>query len=210
MVKVIAPLLCVVSLFAQQPIVIINQSSNTLPVFTLRALQSQISNDFGPAWGKYATLRLLEHGGWANPGEWVVTISDDTDLTGYSGYHSIDWYGTPYARVFSRTAQKYGKSVTVVLSHEIMEMLANPWANTYVLQPNIDGTGSLYLQEVCDPVAANTYWINAIEVSDFVTPAWFLPWPSSGPFDHLRLAQRYSTLPGGNTTVKKISGLPHV
>jgi len=66
-----------------------------------------------------------------------------------------------------------GSSWTVTLSHELLEMLADPWINWCAM-----GSDSrIYALEVCDAVEADElgYTIDAVLVSDFITPAWYEP-----------------------------------
>ena len=66
---------------------------------------------------------------------------------------------------------------TVVLSHEVLEMLADPCGNH--LSPRRirrDPTSaSSYLVEVCDPCQSIWYPVNGVPVSDFYTPRYFDP-----------------------------------
>jgi len=59
------------------------------------------------------------------------------------------------------------------LSHELLEMLADPWINWCAT----GNDSKIYALEVCDAVEADDlgYDIDGVRVSDFVTPAWFEP-----------------------------------
>jgi hypothetical protein len=59
----------------------------------------------------------------------------------------------------------------VTLSHEVLEMLADPWINLSAQAAN----GDFYAWEVSDAVEDDSlgYEIDGILVSAFVTPAWF-------------------------------------
>jgi hypothetical protein len=63
--------------------------------------------------------------------------------------------------------------LTVTLSHELLEMLPDPWINWCAQGSD----GKIYALEVCDAVAADRlgYEIDGVLVSDFVTPSWFEP-----------------------------------
>ena len=74
-------------------------------------------------------------------------------MTGDSGYHNVDAQG-PFGRVFVKTATEVKQKWTVVASHELLEMLINPYANLASFVPS-DETGNVgvyYDLEVCDPV----------------------------------------------------------
>ena len=64
-------------------------------------------------------------------------------------------------------------SWTVTLSHELLEMLADPWINWCAQGDD----GKIYALEVCDAVEADRmgYEIDGVLVSDFITPSWFEP-----------------------------------
>ncbi len=66
-----------------------------------------------------------------------------------------------------------GSSWTATLSHELLEMLADPWINWCAT----GNDSKIYALEVCDAVEADDlgYDIDGVRVSDFVTPAWFEP-----------------------------------
>ena len=110
------------------------------------------------------------------PGGWSVYLM--TDVSAYcgddaDGCHSQGPTGDVQAQV---SVQVTGFPWTVVLSHEILEMLADPYI---VTAPRYAGST---LVEVCDPVEFVPYTIDGVAVSDFVLPSWFQP-RSQGPFD---------------------------
>jgi hypothetical protein len=61
----------------------------------------------------------------------------------------------------------------VTLSHELLEMLADPWINWCAMGSD----SKIYALEVCDAVEADElgYQIDGVQVSDFITPAWYEP-----------------------------------
>ena len=54
---------------------------------------------------------------------------DDPDQAGALGYHEMSSRGTPLGKVFAGLDMRLGTSWTVTLSHELLEMLADPWIN---------------------------------------------------------------------------------
>ena len=62
--------------------------------------------------------------------------------------------------------------VSITLSHELLEMLVDPAGDRVIqaadLDPYSGGQQVKYLVEVCDPVAAYSYEIDGVAVSDFV------------------------------------------
>jgi len=142
------------------------------------AIQTQIDRDFAPAWGAAAELRLIPRGGALPSGCWTVRLLDRSDQAGDLGYHEDDG-GNPESRIFVADVERYAASLSVTLSHEILEMLADPLTTRVFPLP--DGRSAAC--EVCDPVEDDNlgYPIGGVQVSDFVTPAYF--GQSSGPLD---------------------------
>jgi hypothetical protein len=106
---------------------------------------------------------------------WVLGIFDTSDQAGALGYHDITDAGLPVGKVFVKDDIKYGLSWTVTLSHELCEMIVDPYIANCVFMQNSNTTGVLYAFEVCDPCEDDSlgYKINNTLVSDFVYPAWF-------------------------------------
>ena len=137
----------------------------------LPALQRQVSEDFKAYWDRECSLLFLPKdqalaGGW-----WQIVVMDDPDQAGVLGYHEMSSQGTPLGKVFARLDLQAGASWTVTLSHELLEMLADPWINWCAQS----AAGKIYALEVCDAVEADAmgYKIDGVPVSDFVTPSWF-------------------------------------
>lgn len=140
------------------------------------ALQIQVSKHFAPIWqvdaaiAAYSDIRSVPVGYW--PIMIVDVINDPNDL----GYH-IDDSNQPYAVVQFTTDDSW----MMTASHELLEMLADPWGNRVVPGPSIDPDAPndqvRYLVEVCDPVESNAfaYSINGMQVSNFITPAYHNP-----------------------------------
>jgi hypothetical protein len=141
------------------------------------ALQIQASEHLAPKWNVDAALVFVPSGKQAPAASWRLEIRDDTDFEPDSGYHNVGADGIPYGRVFVNTARRYNENWTITASHELLEMLVNPYANLSAYAPFDDNTGAFYSLEICDPVSpdVNGYDINGIAVSDFVFPEWFSP-----------------------------------
>lgn len=123
----------------------------------------------------------------------IKEVDRDPDDEGVLGYHVID--GVPRTEVFTRdtNGQRFHEYFSV-MSHEILEMIADPGANLYA-DGYIDGNPrrpALISYEVCDPVQDRLYAINGVHVSDFVTPEWFEyeRAPGSVPFSYLGSVDR--------------------
>ncbi|HEU0208390.1 MAG TPA: hypothetical protein VFQ78_05365, partial [Candidatus Udaeobacter sp.] len=165
---------------------VINHSSGLIKDeelgFAIRAINRQIAEDFEPYWSFGATLRL-EGRSRKRPkkqiladmrGEAVIYVWDEADQDAL-GYHNRNNRGIPYGFVFAELSAKLGECWTVTLSHEALEMLADPENNLYVLgsHPERPNLNVFYWYEMCDPVQAETYEIDQIEVSNFVLPLYF-------------------------------------
>ena len=136
--------------------------------------QAQVSNEFNWYWGMDAYLDI---GGTGTPIV-IVDYPGATDPQGALGYHYIDGNYQPYAVIFAGLCRDYGYYTTGVISHELLELIADQLVDTVNLYDFGDGTGIIVIQEVCDPVEANLYYEGAVNntvVSDFATPAWWVP-----------------------------------
>jgi hypothetical protein len=139
----------------------------------LPALQRQVSIDFRAYWDLDCALYLLARNQPLTRGWWQIVITDDPDQAGTLGYHEMTSQGTPLGKVFARLDLESVSSWTVTLSHELLEMLADPWINWCA----VGSDSKVYALEVCDAVEADDlgYEIDGVLLSDFVTPAWFEP-----------------------------------
>lgn len=154
-------------------ICIVNRSrsvSDTDLKQNLRALQKQITRDFEPAWGWGAKLRFN-----AKRFDMQVIIKD-TAKEGDLGFHIKD--GKAIGYIFAKDDIADSGEYTSTLSHELLEMIADPNVNLYAIGKfRLNGRirRGLFGLEVCDPVQENLYKINGVTVSDFVRPEWFEP-----------------------------------
>ncbi len=140
------------------------------------ALQKQATRDLGPIWQIESTVDPFEKVKDVPVGYWPVIIKDkipDDD----EGFHE-DKNNQPYALV------KYGKEWPLTCSHEILEMLVDPFGRKMVTSDSIvkEQGRVQYLVEVCDPSedAKFGYYVNGILLSDFYTPHYFDPVKSAG------------------------------
>lgn len=159
------------------------------------AIQRQAREDFAPYYGTDSMVSI-KVGPYVTtrgyPKAWVITVLDDSDTEGALGYHEAE-KGIPSGKVFAKTDIDNNLSVSVTLSHEILEMLADPYANT----GSQFSTTVWAAWEVCDAVEADNlgYQINEVQVSDFVLPAWFTGDP--GPYSFKRHVSRPHALARG-------------
>lgn len=168
-------------------IAVVNESTVVTDEEVLTAihdLQTQISYHFRPYWDSWAHLSFFDTLAHSRIPEdmWILSILDDSDQAGALGYHDVTDANKPILKVFAKTDQKYGLSWTVTASHEILEALADPWVSAAWQVTNTE----FYALEVGDPVEADAlgYKVNGRTlVSDFITPAWFVPGLSGVKYD---------------------------
>jgi hypothetical protein len=140
----------------------------------VKVLQKQVDNDFAPIWGCPANLTFVPLGKPADLRAWWLTILDDSDQAGDLGYHDLTPAGLPLGKAFAKSDMEYKTSWTVTVSHELLEMLADPNINLTVFDQGPIGA-RLYAYEVCDACEDDQfgYMIDDTLVSDFVYPSWF-------------------------------------
>ncbi len=143
------------------------------------ALNIQVTRDLPQFWSVNATVSYLTNPHQIPQGVWPVQIVKTLPPT-EGGFHMTK-NNQPYAKVIATPGSD---EWTVDASHEIIEMLVDPFGSR--LQPSLsieivgdrieDGGGKFeYLVEACDPCEADpyTYTINGVSVSDFITPHFY-------------------------------------
>jgi hypothetical protein len=150
------------------------------------ALNLQVTRDLPQFWPVTATVFYLPNPKKIPAGVWPVQLVK-TLPPDEGGFHS-DKHKQPYAKVIASTEDT---TWTIDVSHEILEMLVDPYGNRMQSSVAIeivggkiqDGTGQFgYLVEACDPCEDNSYayTINGIAVSDFITPHFYDPMVTPG------------------------------
>jgi hypothetical protein len=133
------------------------------------ALQKQVLRDFSPLWNVSATVDPFASIEDVPIGYWPVIVVDQV-ATGELGVHG-QRDNQPIALVQAKADWSH------TASHEILEMLADPFSNRLVAGDSIVGDGHRveYLVEVCDPCqdTAFGYRVNGFLVSNFYTPQYF-------------------------------------
>lgn len=145
----------------------------------LSAVQDAVEKDFYPVWHEHAKLVLLKPGQRAPKGAWVIKLVDYPPCLGCAGFHSTTAAGVPYAVVGTAV----GIDPWGVFTHELWEMLVDPKVNDSGTEAKTIQVGEdRYILETADPVESDkfAYYRTSkggarIEISDFVTPAWFDP-----------------------------------
>ncbi len=132
------------------------------------AVQKQLTRDYYPVWQRPTNVVAVR---WGDPwphGYWHAYIKDSIGAPGASGYHTdknrqpqifVQWNG------FENTA--------ITLSHECLEAATDPFGNR-LITANLPGIGACsVLAEIADPPEAESYLIDGVPVSDFITPEWY-------------------------------------
>jgi len=176
------------------------------------AWEQAVNHDFAPVWHT-THYRLVFIGRRQAPaGALSAVFVTKGPVKGALAYHTVT-AGAPQIVVYAGTADYYGYDNSVSFTHELFELAADPmisvtnqgWPYDYIWYPHPNGTinresqteGTVWAQEVCDPVESDSYRIDGVKISDFVTPDWFND-EVNGPYDHMGLVQQpFTILPGG-------------
>jgi hypothetical protein len=135
------------------------------------ALNEQIQADVAPAWKLAATV-----GAYPKPprGTWRIELHRKIQEEGAAGIH-LDEHGQPYSLVAMADGDW-----TVTTSHELIEMLVDPFASrlhTAKLLAGWSGDAAparvRYLLEPGDPCETISYQVGGVSVSDFVLPSFY-------------------------------------
>ena len=148
----------------------------------IRAVNRQVAQDFAPYWGFGGALRLegrtsrrkgIFHQADMR-GDAVLYVWDGVDTDGADGFHAANYGGIPFGIVYLGLSDKLEETWTVTLSHEALELIADPEVNLLVQGPHPERRRLVYYWfEMCDAVQEETYEIDDIPVSNFVLPLYF-------------------------------------
>jgi hypothetical protein len=135
---------------------------------------------------------------------WKLVFADKSDEAGALGYHDFTPDGRPISYVFAKDDLDNGYNPTITATHEIAEMIADPWISETFQISNTQ----FFAKEICDPCEADEFAYSitvdpfpAVQVSDFVLPKWFIP-GSNGQLDRNQKIDRpLRLLPGGYMSV---------
>lgn len=185
----------------QHPVAVINRSQMEDADVRLIAqvLDCQVQKDFAPAWGIGATISFVDKEHRPGLGKYWLVFLDDSDRAGAFGYHDLTAEGLPIGKVFTVTDQMFGEKPSTTASHELLEVLADPYINMTVQVGQ-----KFYAFENCDPCQGSQYaytipWAgNDVAVSDFVHPRYFDPTAEDVQFDQREfIKEPFQILDGG-------------
>jgi hypothetical protein len=173
-----------------------------------RACQLQLRRDVAPAWESIPwKVRFYRRRSDLPKNCIAIVLFDDADMPDTLGYHTEDDEGRRYGRVFVNPTLDAGgsilgtgDSVSVTLSHEVVEAYIDPDLNLWA-----EGRRDLmWAYEICDPVESDSYRIKVgkrfVGVSNFVFASWFdLENPPNTKTDFLNTTSKpFKLAPGGS------------
>lgn len=173
------------------------------------AINVQVREDVAPVWNTFANVFAVAPDAELPPDTWRLLFYDrprDLKDYGFLGRHVHETNrAVPTGYVFVDPVKLHGESVSEIASHEVIEMLVDPWVNLEVRR-TVQGAVELWAREVCDPVQGVGYEVRGVRVADFVLPEYFLD-GADGPFDFLHAVKSpFEITPGGYASVTRIEG----
>lgn len=200
----------------QHPPIIVVNASKTCSDDEVRhyvAALQMFMPEFCRAWHlPEIDVAFQPHGQPLPNGMWLQIVADTSDQAGALGYHETARGGAPIGFTFARTGRAAGSSVSGTLSHEIWEMLADPYIDRVVVAPD----GRRWDVENADAVENDDYAIHFpmptgpdVLLSDFVFPSYFnFEAPEGVPYDYKRLLMKPipAMLPGGYLAFQEPNG----
>jgi hypothetical protein len=173
-------------------------------------LQRQVNEHVGPVWSVHGIVKNFSSIDDVPTGYIPLVIVGESDLKGreHAFHYAPD--GQPLGLVEHR------QNWTQMASHELIEILCDPWGNRTVAGRSLADTDQTivggpcrdlgaveYLVEVCDPCQRQPYPLDGVAVSDFVTPAYYgdPDQGRQGPYSHTgEVKKPLQILPGGYIT----------
>jgi hypothetical protein len=142
------------------------------------AMAIQVNSHFNQYYGISAVIEV--HNSLPS-GYWPIFIRKQLSVSGVNGFHYFA-QNTPYAEVL------YNADWTYTLSHELLEMLYNPYGLEFENYTDAGGQTVDYVAEVADATNGKGYKINGVMVSNFITPNyWDLFTSSTVKYDYMGL-----------------------
>jgi hypothetical protein len=152
------------------------------------AWEHAVNVDFAHYWHS-AHFKLVLIGRKKAPvGQISAVFEKKGPVKGALAYHWV-LGNAPQITVYAGTGDYYGYDNSVSFTHELFELAADPvvsyvnqgflsffyWLETNDMNMKVGFQFNVlgWFSEVADPVEADFYRINGVEISDFVSPAWF-------------------------------------
>lgn len=181
------------------PIYVVNNStyvSNDELANSLSSFQISVSRDFASYY--HADAQLIQTV-VAPADAWTIYVEDngkDMFREGL-GYHTVIG-GIPTAYIYAKWG---GKDWPLIFTHELFEMLADPYLKSFA------HGWRWWLLEPADPVEDPqfAYKINGVTISDFVLPAWYSR-RGKPPYDFTNSVKRRGQILVGGYAVAFLGG----
>jgi hypothetical protein len=161
------------------------------------ACDLQLRRDVAPVWDIKHPIRVTTtHSDGDYPFFLVDEIPEEKDAL---AYHYVQNNGVPAGKIGVKTTLDAGETVSSATSHEAVELQCDIFCASWSYSSRLQ---CLVATEACDPVQADVYPIEVgggnVEVSNFVTPAYFADDPLGKPLDHLgKLDKTFAIARGG-------------
>src|SRR3990172_2955085 len=185
-------------------IAIINKSTNVSDgevKNVIAAVQKQVNIDFFPHWDVAVDLVFFDTDNENDipSNYWLVVIIDNADIASALGYHTITNAGMPIGKIFTKVTESYGIPWSLTFSHEVLEMISDPYADISVFVRDSTTSGLIIAYENADACQSlqHAYTIDGVVVSDSIFPSWF-GFYQSEQYDFMGyITEPLSILPGG-------------
>lgn len=159
------------------------------------ACNSQLAHEVATAWDIKRPLKVKAAKTAAADAYPFFFVDDIPEAPGALAYHYVQDDGVPAGKIGVRTTLDAGESVSVSASHEAVELQCDIFCASWSYSSRLR---CLVATEACDPVQGDTYRIGSVDLSNFVTPAYFTDDALGAPLDHLgNLAETFAIAKGG-------------
>jgi hypothetical protein len=167
----------------------------------------QLREHVGPAWNIAEPIQVVVG---ETPGAYPFYLVDEIpEAPGALAYHTVE-HGVPTGRIGVLTTLRAHESIESATSHEAVELQCDIFCASWSFSSRL---GCLVATEACDPVQSESYEIDVngtkVEVSNFVTPAYFADDPSGAKVDHLGSLGRSFDVARGGYQVQMKAGKVH-
>lgn len=139
------------------------------------ACKKQADMHISQYWGYTVDVDFVAKGHTIPQADFYCGILNTSEEAGVLGWHDYQ-NGKPLIKIFAAECKKYNIPISSTISHEFAETIGDEDCNTTVKGFDEQGKPCLYFRENADPVEdmAYGYFIDNVNVSDFITPQWFV------------------------------------
>jgi len=170
------------------------------------ACDIQLQRDVAPVWDIMHPLRVKSarsHNDY--PFYLVDEIPEEKDAL---AYHYVQDNGVPAGKIGVKVTMDAGETVSSATSHEAVELQCDIFCASWSYSTRLR---CLVATEACDPVQSDVYTVEThdgtrVQVSNFVTPAYFTDDPLGKPLDHLGKVHKTFDIAKGGYQVRMKAG----